>query len=363
MFDYINRSILTYLILLAFGGYSFASPPDTTQSYKIGVLPSAFYTPETNLGFGCLFYSHFKFNKRDTLTKKSNTQTYANFTLNKQFSFENDYQLWIKNNRYLLTGSFDFIRFPEFYYGIGNDTKEYMRELISFDLVRFHSKNLVKVKNKVFAGLAVHYQNLFNPIFNGLDLINNPVTFGKHGYTSTGIGSILIIDNRDNPLNPSKGYYVESAYLDHQFLPGNENKFYCFKADIRKYNTIKNKLIWNGSLLIEHFNGNVPFRMLPSIGGARLLRGYYRGRFRDNNLFVAQHEFRIPIYKFIGIAAFCGIGSVAGKLKDLWKHEVHYNYGAGIRLRMNKIENTNIRIDYGFTKDSQGLYIVFAEAF
>lgn len=142
--------------------YTFASPPDTIRRNKIGLLPSAFYTPETSLGFGCLLYSHFKYGKRDSLSKKSNTQTYIDFSLNKQFSFENDYQLWLKNNRYFLTGSVDFIRFPEFYYGIGNETKEYMRELISFDLLRINSKNLVKVKNNIYSGFTIHYQNLFN---------------------------------------------------------------------------------------------------------------------------------------------------------------------------------------------------------
>jgi hemolysin activation/secretion protein len=103
--------------------------------------------------------------------------------------------------------------------------------------------------------------------------------------------------------------------------------------------------------------------MLASIGGPRFLRGYYRGRFRDKNMMVLQQEFRMPIYKRLGIAAFGGIGSVSNKSKELLKNEVHYNYGIGLRILINKKENANLRVDYGITKDSHGLYIVFAEAF
>jgi hypothetical protein len=34
-----------------------------------------------------------------------------------------------------------------------------------------------------------------------------------------------------------------------------------------------------------------------------------------------------------------------------------------LRIKVDKKNNANFRIDYGMTKDSQGLYIVFAEAF
>ena len=71
----------------------------------------------------------------------------------------------------------------------------------------------------------------------------------------------------------------------------------------------------------------------------------------------------MPIYNMLGLAVFGGVGSVAKTLSQFKTNEIHYDYGVGLRIRVNKKENTNIRIDYGFTKDSQGLYVVFAEAF
>ena len=207
-----------------------------------------------------------------------------------------------------------------------------------------------------------NYQQVYN---QDITLTSNPCmeVYGNMGFEAKGIGPVLMIDNRDNPLNPANGYYLETSFIDYESILTNTNKFRSFTVDIRKYNTLFNKLIWNGNIYFANNDGEVPYRMLAEIGGARFLRGYYRGRFRDNNIVVIQQEFRMPIYKFFGLAIFGGVGKVSKTIAELKSNELHYNYGIGLRLRVNKKENTNIRIDYGLTKDSQGIYVVFAEAF
>ncbi len=354
---------LFFLIIVIVCNQLLSAPADSLKNFKIGVLPSAFYTPETSVGFGGLMFTHFKTQKKDTLLRKSNTQTYASYTLNKQFALENDYQIWLKSNFIYLTGSADFSRFPEFFFGIGNNTKVSDAVMVAFDLIRIQSKNLLRIKKNAYGGIAFHYQNLYNQDVKLSS--NNSCTnvYGSQGYISAGIGPIFILDNRDNPLNPSTGFYVEAAYLDYESLIKNENSFRSLTLDLRKYNTFYKKLIWNCNAYLSFNKGEVPYRMLPEIGGARFLRGYYRGRFRDSNMLLVQQEIRMPIYKIIGVALFGGIGTVANNLAQFKSNEIHHNYGAGLRIRINKKENTNIRIDYGFTKDSQGLYVVFAEAF
>lgn len=93
------------------------------------------------------------------------------------------------------------------------------------------------------------------------------------------------------------------------------------------FNKLFKKLIWNGNAYLFFNKCDVPFRMLATIGGARFLRGYYRGRFRDNNMMVLQQEVRMPIYKWLGVAIFGGVGSVANKITDFAKNELHYDYG------------------------------------
>lgn len=352
-----------FLLIFTVCNSAFSNPADSLKKVKIGVLPSAFYTPETRLGFGALVYSHFKTNKGDSLLRKSNTQSYISYSINKQFAFENDYQIWLKGNLFYLTGAADFSSFPEFFYGIGNDTKETDRLMVSFDLIRIQAKNLLRIKKNIFGGILFHYQNLYNQDVKLMSNTSNMEVHGNMGYIASGIGPVFIMDNRDNPLNPTQGSYLEASYVDFKNIIDNKSMFTSLTIDVRKYYTLFKQLVWNGNAYFSHNKGEVPYRMLPEIGGARFLRGYYRGRFRDNNMALLQQEFRMPVYKMFGVAVFGGIGSVAKSL-DLFKtNKIHFNYGLGLRIRVNKKENTNIRIDYGFTKDSQGLYVVFAEAF
>ncbi len=333
--------------------------------FKVGVLPSLFYTPETRIGFGALVYTHFSLDKNNAKTKKSNSQSYINFTLNKQFSLENDYQIWTKDNAVFLTGALNYSHFPELFFGIGNQTDVKQAQSISFDISKVNTKILFHLNKKIYAGLYYQHQYMFNvnkKLINEHDQMCETI-FGYNGFKASGIGVALMIDNRDNPLNPEKGYYIESSFQTFNQVLGSDQKFNSFIADARIYKTFFKKLVWNANAYTQITNGDVPFRMLPAIGGARFLRGYYQGRFRDKNMLLLQQEFRLPIYKRIGIAAFGGIGSVSQNKNDFVKNEIHYNYGVGLRIQINKNEKTNVRIDYGITKDSQGIYVVFAEAF
>jgi hypothetical protein len=340
-----------------------AKSNDSLYRFKIGVLPAAFYSPETRIGIGGLIYSNFKTKIKDTLLRKSNMQSYITYTQNKQFSFENDYQLWLKGNKYYFTGYANYSRFPELFFGIGNETLKQNKINVSFDLIKIYSKNLILLHKNVYGGIVLNYEKLFNQDVALKDNVMCTEIFGGMGYEAKGIGLISIIDERDNPLNPAKGSYFEMSYIEYVDIIKNNNKFNSIMLDVRKYSTFYKKIIWNGNAYFVFNTGNVPYRMMPSIGGARFLRGYYSGRFRDNNLFILQQELRMPIYKALGVAAFCGIGKVAKTASKLISNTMHYNYGMGLRIRLNKKENTNLRIDYGRTADSHGLYIVYAEAF
>lgn len=357
------RFIIVVFVLFSISTQGFAIPTDSLKRFKIGVLPSAFYTPETKIGFGALVYTYFKVGKNDSLLKKSNTQTYVSYTLNEQTAIENDYQLWLFKNKLYHTGVIDYSRFPQFYYGIGTVNKNTDKQSIDLEIVKVNSKNLFQVHKNIYSGIQFQYYTVFHQNKHMLSGNDDRVVYGDMGFKSVGIGPIIIIDKRDNPLNPSNGSYFEASYLDYGKVIYNKNRFSSLTIDARKFKTLPNKIIWNINAYGSFNNGDVPYKLMAEIGGARFLRGYYKGRFRDNNMIIIQQEFRMPIYKAFGIAAFGGLGSVAKTLADFRKNEVHYNYGVGLRIRVNKKENTNIRIDYGFTKDSQGLYIVFAEAF
>ena len=55
----------------------------------------------------------------------------------------------------------------------------------------------------------------------------------------------------------------------------------------------------------------VPFFMLPSVGGGSSLRGFSSWRFRDRNSLLLQAEWRIMVNRFLDTAFFYDAGKVA----------------------------------------------------
>jgi hemolysin activation/secretion protein len=88
--------------------------------------------------------------------------------------------------------------------------------------------------------------------------------------------------------------------------------------------------------------------MMAPIGGSYRMRGYYEGRYRDDNMITTQVELRQRIWRRIGAVAWVGAGNVWGQGSDFsWSHTLP-NYGVGLRWEFKK--RVNVRLDYGFGK-------------
>ena len=61
----------------------------------------------------------------------------------------------------------------------------------------------------------------------------------------------------------------------------------------------------------------IPFFMLPSLGGGSDLRGYSSWRFRDLNSLLLQAEWRVMVNRFLDMALFYDAGKVAARRSDL----------------------------------------------
>ncbi len=57
----------------------------------------------------------------------------------------------------------------------------------------------------------------------------------------------------------------------------------------------------------------IPFFMLPSLGGGSSLRGYASWRFRDQNSLLLQAEWRIMVNRYLDLAFFYDAGKVAAR--------------------------------------------------
>ncbi|MDP5121003.1 MAG: hypothetical protein NWQ46_05380, partial [Spirosomaceae bacterium] len=73
--------------------------------------------------------------------------------------------------------------------------------------------------------------------------------------------------------------------------------------------------------------------------------GYVEGRFRDNQYYTLQTEYRRNINKFFWAAAFANIGQVAPTIGEFKNEKLYAAGGLGIRFNFNREKNLYTRID------------------
>jgi len=100
----------------------------------------------------------------------------------------------------------------------------------------------------------------------------------------------------------------------------------------------------------------VPFFLLPSLGGGSNLRGYSSWRFRDRNSVLLQGEWRIMVNRFFDTAVFYDAGQVATHKSDLDLSRLQTDYGFGARFHTPFA--TVLRIDVA--RSREGTSLVFS---
>ena len=100
----------------------------------------------------------------------------------------------------------------------------------------------------------------------------------------------------------------------------------------------------------------VPFFLLPYVGGGSTLRGFMSHRFRDQNALALQAEWRIMVNRYMDTAFFYDTGKVAARRADLDLSGLKSDYGFGFRL--HGPFTTPLRIEVA--KSPEGLRLVVA---
>ena len=153
-------------------------------------------------------------------------------------------------------------------------------------------------------------------------------------------------DSRDFITNAYRGIYFKAEQRFFPSFMGNRETFYRTEVQWNAYHPL-----WKGAVMAYDvhgmFNyGNPPWTMLALMGGSSRMRGYYEGRYRDNNLIEAQVELRQKVYGRNGIVIWGGAGNVFPSFSKFNGAHTLPNYGIGYRWEFKK--RVNVRLDYGF---------------
>lgn len=335
------------------------------QKNSFLALPFAYYSPETRWAFGATAIYNFYLNSKDTVTSPSQLILGAAWTQNKQLLFYVPYQFYWKENQWRATGEVGIYRYSYDFFGVGNDIPKDFEENYAVNYPRFRIHLLKKIHPSIFVGLQYWIED-FDIIQEKLDpeglLIQGNVR-GSVGGRTAGIGLLAQYDTRDNVYYPMNGFFVQGTGHTNSKYTWSEYAFDRYRVDFRYYKTFYKKHVLASQFFVDHITGQAPFSQLAFFGGTKRARGYDEGKFRDNNMFLSQFEYRVNIWKRLGAVAFYDYGMVADRLNQLSVAHGHSSYGLGLRLMTDVDKKVNMRFDYAFTPLGNNFYFTFGEAF
>ena len=323
-------------------------------------LPVVFYTPETHVAYGALGVVLFQ---TDSTARTSNVDFAIIHTQNAQTVIEPTYTIFTKQEKYLIRGMFLYTKYPELYYGIGNGTTDAQEELISYKSLRAYNRFLRNVKRGWFVGIQQQYFKTFDISRSSDRQLPSQTLIGGLGSVVNGVGLASVIDTRDNIYSPIRGWYADVSFMEYGELLGSEFGFTNYLVDVRHYQALSPNTVVAGQFYVNLNVGEVPFKQAATLGGSSLLRGYYNGRYRDNDALIVQAELRQRLFWRVGGVAFAGVGDVAHRLGDFSLRDLKPTGGLGVRYLISKKEHLNVRFDAAVGNHTHGFYINISEAF
>ncbi len=167
----------------------------------------------------------------------------------------------------------------------------------------------------------------------------------------------------DSPLYSRKGGLYRFTFHDYRNVGGDIGSFQLRRGEIVQHLPILRET-WVLSLRgrVESVLGttsDVPYFLMPSLGGGSTLRAYSTARFRDRNSLLVSGEWRwIPNRLGIDMAFFYDAGKVTPRWNDLNFKGLKHNFGVGFRIHNPVL--TLLRLD--LAKGSEGWHLVISNS-
>ena len=362
-----NSKLFFLFLLFSFNILSAQEQSDSIVARKsLFIIPNASYQPETDWAFGVSGGYYFKSTDLDRISSVSGS---AYYTLLNQFSFNITPKIFFKSGKYYLYSNLNIQNYPDFYYGIGNIPtslkQPYTSQSISIVLQPHYAitRNLLVGGILSFRSERVKTDNSFET--NKQNIFDSYGKTGWNPYSVTNIGATAVYDTRDNHFYPYRGIFAKATLELSQAGWLSNYSLQQVSFDVRQFIPLFNDhlLAWQVYAKGTFGQNGIPFQLLPTIGGRDVVRGFRAGMYRDNILFAAQTEYRIPVYKRLKAAAFIGTGDVLST--DNYKiDKLKFAYGAGLRFRLNDAR-VHLRVDFAKNNynDRLEFYITATEAF
>lgn len=376
-------------------------PIKLAKKIQIFIIPLVGFSPSTHLQFGVGSTVSWYMGK-DSLTKLSAGIGSVEYTLMHQLKIQLKTNILFSRNNWFLRTDWRLYIFNLPTFGLGTGTGDVIPPIpgdegfssfheqrnisypMDFNWIKFHNVLTRRIIPDLFIGPGFHFDYHFKIDDELLDSTAAQLTphysysvnngFNPEAYITSGVSANIVYDSRDNVINPYKGIFAQLSYRYNALLLGSSRSSSILYAEFRTYIGLSKRsprhllAFWAyGNFLVS---GKVPYLDLMATGFDQMNssgRGYILGRWRGEDLVYGEAEYRFPISRcsdVVGGVLFANVTTASNRGMNipLFKY-LRGAAGFGVRIMLNKLDRTNLVIDFGIGGESTGLYIQAQEIF
>lgn len=341
---------------------------DETKAIDMSYLPTAYYTPEKKFGVGLLMVGLYKTDNASSEEQPSSLVLNSFVSMNNSYGVEVENMTFFNQGRQRLLLELELHNEAAVYYGqgIAQGHQDSNHHEFEEQLYRFKPRWMTEVADNYFIGIGADF---IYASAEKLELVATEIPVDSADILPNNFSSGLVItsiyDSRDYRLNATKGWLFQ---IDAGLYQNNQSaSFLTYDIELVNYidlssasglSSVPGLIAWQ---VQGHFtDGDVPWNMLPDLGGSNAMRGYIKGRYRDEQMMMGQVEYRLPIFQRYGMVFWGAVGSVAPKVSDLTE-ELLTSYGTGFRFNIK--DDINLRFDVGVGENETNFYLNVNEVF
>jgi outer membrane protein assembly factor BamA len=280
----------------------------------------------------------------------------------------------LANQKLMLGAHFRYRDFPmENFFGLGNDTQPGDRTRYLLEDSNISGTAAVRLNPWLSFGgqggyLNVHIRNStdrrFPPI---LDFYDEPTAPGLTRQPNFLHGDLFLdVDFRDHPGNPrSGGHYRASVgrFHDRTLARHSFHRTHLMATHYLPFLERQRVIALRAQVIMTDADAGheVPFYLLPTVGGHDTVRGFREYRFRQQNALILNAEYRWEAFAGLDMALFVDAGKVAADRSDLDFDDLKTSFGGGFRF--NTGGHVFLRLDVARSREGLRFFLKFGPAF
>lgn len=325
------------------------------------LVPVLLYSPEAGFGGGATWMYVMRDREQDP--RPSSVQLVGIYTAENHYTAIVRPRFYAMDDRLLLDTRFVFTNFSLKYWGLGNRAPESAEEDYQTRREKVGLGISYRVWGQLRPGAVYEFESSTLKEAEPGGLIATGLAPGAPDSHLSGFGPSLTWDSRDHPFSTFTGgyYHYETVFYDGAF--GSDFDYRAHRFDLRHFFTPAENHTIGVQIVAEFSDGDPPFEGFSKLGGRKLLRGIFEGRYRDRHVLAGQLEYRFPIWWFIGGAVFGGIGQVAHEIDQFEFDHIRWAAGGGLRFKVDRKNRINLRLDFAGSKEEFAVYFDVGEAF